>query len=119
MEGIHKINRKKLLKLAAVYLTGIAFLVFTNPSNLPVPFLIVPFLLLFVAIFMTVHYVLEAHLATIARKRRVVMAGVCATLPVLLLVFESIHQLSMKDFLITVALIVCVSFYMLRADFIE
>jgi hypothetical protein len=94
-------------------------MVFTNPANLPVPFLIVPFLWLFVAIFMTVHIILESRLASIARKRRVVIAGVCATLPVLLLVFESIHQLSLKDFLITVALIVCVSFYMMRADFIE
>lgn len=116
---IAKTKKNTLIKLALLYGGGMLFLGLTDPARLPVPLLIVPFLWLFVALFITANHVVSWRAPNLARKRRVVVAGVCATLPVLLLVFESIHQLSLKDLLIALALVICASFYMLRADFID
>jgi hypothetical protein len=46
------------------------------------------------------------------------MAGTAAALPVLLLVFQSIHQLSVKDVLLVFVLLAAISFYLSKADFI-
>ena len=47
------------------------------------------------------------------------MAGIIASVPVLLAVFQSIHQLSIRDVLLSVGLVVLAAVYMLRADFMR
>lgn len=119
MVATTKIKKRKIVRLLVIYAAGILFLALTDPSRMPVQYLVIPFLWLFVAIFLTVETIVERYIPALTTRRKVVIAGICAALPVLLVVFSSIHQLSVKDLFITVALVICASFYMLRADFIE
>jgi hypothetical protein len=97
------------------------FLMFTNPDKLPLPLLLVPFLIIFTALFLTVMFVgSHTHfLKGISTRRKYAIAGFVAALPMLLALFQSLHQLTIRDVLIAVALIVGVIFYISRADFLR
>lgn len=117
-----KINTRALSKkavIAVLYMSGPLFLMFTDPKELPLPLLIVPFIWLFTVLFFTTLWLLEGRSEKLPRKRAVIIASVVSTLPVLLLIFQSIHQLSIKDVLLTIGLITVASFYLQRADFIR
>jgi hypothetical protein len=105
--------------LIVLILLGPLFMAMTDPTRLPLPLLIVPFVWLFAVLYLSINFVVNWQWPGAPKKRRIVIAGVGAALPVLLLVFESIHQLTVKDFLIAAALVACISFYMSRADFIK
>jgi hypothetical protein len=119
MLRIKKRRIYKILLLVLFYIFGPLFLAYTNPQQLPLPLILVPFIWLFVAIFIAVNGLIKWRFSDLVHKRRTVIAGVCAALPVLLVVFESIHQLTIKDILIVVALVAITSFYILRADFLK
>lgn len=102
--------------LAMLYSFGPLFLAFTDPSRLPIALLVVPFMWLFIALFVTVWLVLK-RLGQ-SKRRRSIIATAAATLPVLLLIFQSIHQLSFKDVVLAVILLAAISFYLSKADFI-
>lgn len=109
----------KNLVLILFYLAGPLFLVLTNPQSLPLPLILFPFIWLFAAIYIAVNAGVRHRFKQLAARRRIVIAGTSAALPVLLLVFESIHQLTLKDVALVIALIAVTSFYILRADFIK
>lgn len=111
-------HHKKIGYLLLV-LSGPLFLAVTNPERLPLLFIVVPFVWLFVTLYVSINFVFAWRWPDSPRKRKIIVAGVGAALPVLLLVFESIHQLTIKDFLLAVALVAFISFYMSRADFIH
>ena len=54
----------------------------------------------------------------IHRRQRLIRAGVLAAIPVLLLVLQTIHQLTIKDVLITLGLVLLASYYLNKADFL-
>lgn len=115
-----KINKRVYMavSLGALYLFGPVFFVATDPSKLPLPLLIIPFLWLFTCIFVTMWLLLRQK-RNVAPRQAVIVAGVVATFPVLLAVFQSIHQLSIRDVLLSVTLVVFTAIYLLRADFIS
>lgn len=102
--------------LILLYAFGPFFFALTDPGRLPIALLIVPFMWLFIALFVTTWLVLKREGQ--AKRRRSIIATAAATLPVLLLVFQSIHQLSIKDVLLAVVLLVAITFYLSKADFI-
>lgn len=109
---------RRYLPLLALYLAGPLFLTMTDPTHLPLPLLVVPFLWLFTALFITSYFLLQRQ--NRFNKRQVVMvSGVIATIPVLLAIFQSIHQLSLRDVLLSCGLVLLTAVYMLRADFIR
>ena len=55
----------------------------------------------------------------VSRRQAAMVAGVVASIPVLLTIFQSIHQLSIRDVFLSVGLVVLAAVYMLRADFIK
>lgn len=101
--------------LALIYMSLPVFLSLTDPAKLPLPLLVVPFLLLFVIFFVTIRLAVKR----LNRRKRLLVAAAGASLPVLLLVFQSIHQLTVKDVLIVLVLISVTMFYLSRADFIH
>lgn len=105
--------------LGLLLVSGPIFLMSTNPQNLPLPLLIVPFLWLFMSIFWVTLYIVRKFTKRLSKSRRVIVAGVFATFPVLLLVFQSIHQLTIRDVVISVAMVCIAAFYLDRADFIH
>jgi len=109
---------KKYTGYVVLYLSGPVFIALTNPDTLPLPLLVLPFLWLFVVLFVTVRLYL-GRLTRVNARQTALIAGFTATLPVLLVVFQSIHQLSIRDVLLSLGLVVVAAIYMLRADFIK
>ena len=114
-----KISIHKITAIALFYISGPLFLMLTNPQDLPLPIVLLPFIWLFIAIFMAVQWSVKLRAEKLDKRRRMILAGVSAALPVLLLVFESVHQLSIRDVLIVIALLASISFYMSRANFLK
>jgi hypothetical protein len=115
--GLDAVRLKKLLVLLALYLSGPAFILLTHPEHLPLPLLMVPFLLLFLSIFVTVW--LTGPLVTrglLSGKRRWAVAASVAGLPVLLIVLRSVDQLTVRDVLIAGGLLVGLTWYVRRVD---
>ena len=118
--------KQRLRKLATIlvpWALTVLILVLTNPSKLPSALLIAPFLLLFVAIYLTVIEIL--HLLRGGEQNKIVglraarprlIAGLIAGFPVLLLVLQSIGQLTAWDVLTVVAIFIIAYFYILKSS---
>lgn len=74
--------------------------------------LVLPFILLFVVIFSVVSFAMEKWGVAGAKSFKV--AALCASLPVLLLVLQSIGQLTLRDILTVAVLFVLSFFYISR-----
>ncbi len=109
---------KRYVPLTLLYVSGPVFFLLTDPHNLPLPLLVLPFLWLFTVIFVTAHKILGLR-KDISGRKLVIVAGVIATIPVLLALFQSIHQLSLKDVLISTGIVLFAAWYLMRADFIR
>ena len=116
--NILKRSLKKYALIVALYAAGPIFFMSTNPESLPLPLLVLPFIWLFAVLFTATWLLLSAS-ESIQRKKAVMIAGCVASIPVLLAVFQSIHQLSVRDVLLSVGLVLLAAVYMLRADFIK
>lgn len=115
-------NRKtKILKICAlslVYGSGPLFFMTTDPDKIPLPLLIVPFLWLFAVVFLLTKLVLH-YKTKASNKQALIISSLLACLLVLLFVFQSIHQLTIRDLLISLAIIGIAGVYLMRADFIS
>ena len=113
-----KQKMRKYVAIAGLYILGPVFFAFTSPENLPLPLLVLPFIWMFSVLFVTSWLLLSGY-KSIRRKQVVLVSGVIACIPVLLAVFQSIHQRSIRDVLLSVGLVLLTALYMLRADFIK
>ena len=109
-----RINFKNLFLLTGLILFLLLFLLFTSPSRLPLPLLIVPFLLLFAVVFSTVIILSKGGF----NRKNAARASLLAAIPLLLVVLQSLHQLTVKDLLITAGLTVVASYYLSKVDFL-
>lgn len=105
----------QLAIIAALYAGLGTFLLSTDPRKLPVVLVVVPFLLLFVALFYTIWLLLHK----IGRRRSAVIAVCLATLPVLMIVLQSINQLTIRDVVILLVLEAGLLFYITRTSFLR
>jgi hypothetical protein len=111
-----KITKVGLISL--VYAAGPLFFILTDPEKIPLPLLILPFLWLFAVVFVSTKLVLR-YRTSATPKQVTIVANLLACLLVLLLVFQSIHQLTIRDVFISLAIIGIAAVYLLRADFIS
>ena len=108
---------KTVLTPVLILLFLIGFMLITNPNRLPLLLLMVPFLVFFFFLF----YILKSfgkNQSKLRRRQRLIRAGVVASIPVLLLVLQTIHQLTIKDVLITLGLVLLATYYLNKADFL-
>ena len=108
----------KIGAISGLYIIGPLFFMLTDPNNLPLPLLILPFIWLFAAIYVSVYLALKLKTSA-TRKQSQIISSLSASLVVLLCVFQSIHQLSIRDVAISLAIIGVAALYLLRADFIK
>jgi hypothetical protein len=115
------VNLKKILNnriiLPVLLISGPIFILTTNPHHLPLPLLMIPFLWVFAIIFFTILPFLSNRGVT--NKKSVISAGIIGAVPVVLVVFQSISQLSVKDVVLAAVLILLASIYIYKADFIS
>jgi hypothetical protein len=85
----------------------------TNPQTLPSPVLIVPFIMIFMVTMLVFLSIAAAR--HVPRRRALRIAAFGAALPTLLLVLQSLGQLTVRDVL-TILVLFCIAyFYMTRA----
>ena len=116
-----KILKTKLAKkiMTAVGLYGGLFIFFmlTDPQKLSIGWLLLPFLWIFVALFWT----FKSLIISIRRRRKSnknnTLAAILAGLPTLILLLDSIDQLTVRDVLLIFILGVVGLFYVSKLNF--
>lgn len=88
------------------------FLLLTNPEGLPSVALIVPFVLLFIVFLAAILILLGIYAMPRQKKLKVGLIG--AAVPVLLLVLQSLGQLTVRDVLAVLVLFCATYFYISR-----
>jgi hypothetical protein len=112
---------QRLIRSCALYFVLVIFLFTTNPNSMPSIFLIVPFVLLFIANFLMTLLILgllrsNNNYAATRFTRPRVMAVLIGGFPVLLLVLQSIGQLTVRDTAIACIILVLTYFYVMRTS---
>lgn len=102
-----------------VFISLPMFIFLTNPNSLPLPLLILPFFLLFICLFMVIKISLLKLGVIRSTRKASIASGVAASLPVLLLIFQTVHQLSVIDVLVSVCLATLTTIYITKTDFIR
>lgn len=111
-------SRRQIQITALAWAALAGFLCLTDPGRLPVVVLIVPFVLLFAATYGSWTLVQRFSIKYLARGRPHVHLGVglCAS-GVLLLVLQSLGQLTLRDVLMVAAIVGLGSVYVNRSGF--
>lgn len=114
--------RSKTAIALAVILAGLAVTALTtDPQQLPLLLLLLPFLLIYVAFVLSL-FLVTASLGVMARyrtKSKLLIAAIIAVLPFSLILFSSLHQLTARDVVISISLVCVISFYVSRADYLR
>ena len=113
-------NRQKLYQLGrviALYVVLFAWLSLTDPRKLPIVLLIVPFALLFAAVFMTVSLLIRQFLPRMGENKRRLASACISGLPCFLLILSSVNQLTWRDTALVAFLSIFLLFYASRARF--
>lgn len=112
---------KKSIFVLVMYLGLLFFLLSTQPGNLPVGVLLVPVIWLFLAMFNTVLLVFDLVVRPkqyhSAYKKRYAVAALGAGAPTLLLILNSISQLTARDVLIVLVFTIAALLYLQRIKF--
>jgi hypothetical protein len=113
----------RVVRVLAAWLCTVLLLIATNPAKLPSALLIAPFLFLYVSIYLTVKEILnlmrggdQRKIVGLKASRPRLIAGLIAAFPVLLLVLQSIGQLTAWDVLTVVALFIVAYFYIIKTS---
>lgn len=110
-------------KIGLALLPGILLLVFlftTNPQELPLVLLLVPFLLLLLSIFSAAYFSFALlSFKSLARRRRLVLSFCLALLPTALLLLQSINQLTARDSLLFSVFIFILVLYVARVNVLK
>jgi hypothetical protein len=109
--------RKLLIINLASAFSLIFILLTTTPKSLPSAFLLIPFLLMF--IFMFTFWVGLLRLYKQGRSRAIRLALLFSVLPTLMMVLQSIDQLTVRDIVGIGVLMIVAQFYMSRFFVIE
>jgi hypothetical protein len=112
MEGTVEVVKSYIYLLLAT-ITALALLLFgTNPRSINSVALVAPFVLIFLLLFLLASSFF--HSKGFARKTSWVIAAFVAVLPTLLLVLQSIGQLTIRDVATIAALFAIAYFYVTR-----
>jgi hypothetical protein len=111
-------SKKQLLRTGFAWICLTVFMMCTKPQNLPVLLLIVPFVLLFVALMSTwglvvpvLHRLMGQRGYAGSRRLRVTVCGSV----VLLIILQSLGQLTLRDLLTIVAIAIIGYLYIGRS----
>ncbi len=105
--------KRNLYITSGCFLTLLILFFGIDPNKVPSFVLVLPFILLFALLLCGIMYILESRGVGSAKRLR--MGVLCASLPILVLVLQSIGQLTVKDVLTVLLLFVISYFYISRA----
>lgn len=110
MRVLIKQHRKQAVTLVLLYLFGLVFFMNTNPEELPLLLLIIPFAYIFAVLYLTILFICRLMRV----KSEVFVALLVSIFGVLLFVLGSLHQLTVRDVLISLALTGMLTWYVTR-----
>ena len=118
-----EVKEKHLLRLSGLLVAGslcllVFLLVFGSPTQLILPLLVLPYILLFVFGYSLQQLIFIVRTKKGPTKRNIIRFAVVALVPVLLVVLQSLGQLSPKDFIIALSFLLLSAYYLNRADFL-
>ncbi len=100
------------VKAVAAWAICVAFLLVTDPYKLPAIFLLLPFIIIFMATYYTVMSVFLRKPKAHKNPKR--FAYVISTVVAVLLAMQSLGQLTLRDLVVVLALVVLGCFYIAR-----
>ncbi len=115
----YSLKLNKILPLIIIPLGFYLFISFTNPNSVLLPLLIIPFVLIGIFIFSIVYGVLNVSLKHKDRFSTQLLSLSIATLAVLMLLLQSLNQLTWRDGLLTTIFAAMFWVYIWRADFLR
>jgi hypothetical protein len=104
--------KKTLIISGVCLLTVVVLFMATDPNKVPSFVLVIPFLLLFAFLWSLTSLLLQKR--GLSTRRSLKIGMLCAAIPIVLLVLQSIGQLTLKDVLTISALFFVSYFYMTR-----
>ena len=113
-------SSKQAVIIALLYLAFFGFLFATDPNKLPIGWLLVPFILLFAAIFSTLISIQNRNGGKKqggSSAKRYATAAILAAIPTFLLLLDSINQLTAGDALIFGIFAIVALFYVRKLSF--
>jgi len=110
---------RRLSWLLVFYLVLLLVLISTDPYRSPLLVVVVPFGLIFIALFMTINSLMKLTpgVQRLSSKKRLFIAAAAAWLPVMLLILRSIDQLTVRDGLIMIIFVLALLVYTSRTNF--
>jgi len=105
---------KKIIYLCATPILLLTFMFSTDPYRLPLVLLVIPFILLAVTVYQFASVGFQP--APVSAPKKKYLSLIVSGLIVLLIILQSLHQLSIKDLLILLALLASVTFYVRKID---
>ncbi len=109
----------KIFVILLLTLCFAGFILVTNPDSIPLPLLIVPFVLLGIILYQTSSVVLQFSKLSKNSYMAKIIAFSTAFLGVGLLLLQSLHQLTWKDSFLAGIFAVLFWLYIWRADFLH
>jgi|GEM_PF-3513149 len=112
----------KLSATLAASMCGLfVFFIATSPAELPIVLIVVPFILLYLG--MTIGLLMISSVIPVFsrfRERQKILLSACITaVPFLLVIFQTLHQLTIRDVMISFGLFAGLVFYLYRADYLQ
>ncbi len=95
----------------------LCLLIFTNPERLPLPALLLPFLLVYLIVYELIHLVLSKLTVESSTLRRRSFVAIISSLPVVVLLLSSAGQVGRYDLLLFLVLGLLLAFYFSRYHF--
>lgn len=107
-----------VLKGTGFFILCIAFMMATNPAKTSLAELLVPFVLFGVGVFMFASLAVRVFYRTAGDRMRRFIALIASVSLVVMLLLRSLNQFTVRDGIILIVLVVCMTLYMMRADFL-
>jgi len=111
---------RKYVGIVVLYALSFGLLVFTNPERVSPILLVTPLLIFFFAVFLTLIAMVGGFLRQRNRKLSrgtVITIAVITALPVLLILLQSIGQLSARDVITLILIILVLGLYVSKVGF--
>lgn len=103
---------KKILLLISMIVCLAVFMLLTNPNEIPLGFLLVPFLIISIIVFLAANYLINLlRNDKKTKKKTIVFSAALSVIIMNFLVLRSVGQLTLQDGLISVLITIILGFY--------
>ena len=112
-----KIKQTVLIGLLVLSLP--LFLLTTNPNTLPLPLLVVPILITFLIIYFGILFIVGRLKKDYSKSAKRTISALLALFPTLLVVLQSLRQLTLIDLVIIFLIFLPLSWYLMKIDYLS